>query len=101
MAGRKLDLERLEIEKAANGGITVRHHFKPKVSSHRGMLGMEHMEPEVHSFGPKEHHLVTAHITKALGLKNQAEEAAEAAAEGGGQGQPEMAGMQAGAQSGA
>ena len=83
------NLESLEIRPAKNRGFTVTHHFKPRAVSERGAmrggLSMRMPEPETHSFGAGEHQALTAHLAKALGLKNMAEEAQEAGQEGGGE----------------
>ena len=74
-------LERLEITPAKNKGFTVTHHFKPRPVSERGAmrggLSMHMAEPETHSFGAGDHAGLTAHVAKALGLKNAGEESAE------------------------
>jgi hypothetical protein len=65
------ELRKMEIEPAENGGHTVTHHKKPKMSkdrhSHAGM-SMGYEEPEHHVFGKDEGHEMLAHIANHLGI---------------------------------
>ena len=64
-------LRRMEIEPAENGGHTVTHHLKPKMTksrdAHSGMA-MGYQEPEKHVFGADEGHEMLAHIANHLGI---------------------------------
>lgn len=80
-------LRRIEIEPSDNGGHTVTSHFKATPAKRSGAMNsgiyMEHSEPEMHTFGPKEHGAVISHISKALGLKSdEAEQRKEQVAAG-------------------
>lgn len=57
----KKALKRMEIERAANGGFTMRHHFAQE--------GPSYHEPEEHAFGKGDHVGVAKHLKKHLGLK--------------------------------
>ena len=64
-------LIRMEIEPAENGGHTVTHHLKPKMTksrdAHSGMA-MGYQEPEKHVFGADEGHEMLAHVANHLGI---------------------------------
>ena len=76
----KRELRRLEVEPAENGGFTITHYFKDvSVPTRRGLSeATRYVEPEKHVFGPGDDLKVTAHVSKALGLKDAPEEGAEA-----------------------
>jgi hypothetical protein len=65
------EVRKIEIEPSENGGFTVTHHNKPKMSkdskAHSGMsIGYE--EPEHHVFGKGEGHEMLAHVANHLGI---------------------------------
>jgi hypothetical protein len=66
------ELRKIEIEPAQNGGHTVTHHRKPKMSkdrhAHAGM-SMGYEEPAHHVFGKEEGHEMLAHIANHLGIE--------------------------------
>lgn len=70
-------LKRMEIEPAENGGHTVTHHKKDKMTrdrcAHSGM-SMGYQEPERHVFGPHEGHEMLAHIANHLNVPEMHEE---------------------------
>ena len=57
-------IRRVSVERAANGGHVVEHHF--------AQGGGKYHEPEQHVFGPGEHKKVAAHLAKALGFNKMA-----------------------------
>lgn len=69
-------LKRMEIEPAENGGHTVTHHGKPKMTkdrnAHSGMA-MGYQEPERHVFGKGEGHEMLAHVANHLGIDEKDE----------------------------
>jgi hypothetical protein len=82
-----MQIRRIEIEPAENGGHTVTHHYKeePRKNSrsHAG-VAMEYHEPEHHVFGKEEGHEMLAHLANHLGIaepKDAAEEHEEEAVE--------------------
>jgi hypothetical protein len=89
----KSTLHRIEIAPSSNGGFTVTHHMKPLATHSKGTafggLGMHTAEPKTHTFGPKDHHALTAHLAKALGLANAKEEQGESKAFEAGEKEPE------------
>ena len=64
-------LIRIEIEPSENGGHTVTHHLRPKMTksrdAHSGMA-MGYQEPEKHVFGADEGHEMLAHVANHLGI---------------------------------
>lgn len=66
------EVSRIEIEPSENGGHTVTHHKKPKMSRDRGAhsgMSMGYEEPEKHVFGKGEGHEMLAHVANHLGIE--------------------------------
>ena len=66
----KRHIEHMRITPAENGGHTVRHEMKRKMTHGRNSgMGYEYQEPEEHVFGAGEDHKMMNHIGKHLGIK--------------------------------
>lgn len=64
----KMDIRRMEIEPAENGGHMVTHYMKEQPSKN-GM--MPYQEPEEHVFGADEGHDMLAHIANQLNIPSE------------------------------
>jgi len=70
----KAELSHLEVHPGEEGGVVVKHVFKPN----RGRNQMDmYKEPEMHPFGKDEGGEALAHIAKHAGIKEEAGEAEE------------------------
>lgn len=69
----KHKLAEISIRPSKNGGHAVRHEYQPQARLSRGSLsggmGMDHVPPEEHTFGPGDHQKLLKHITAALSLR--------------------------------
>jgi hypothetical protein len=71
------EVRRIVIEPSENGGHTVSHEYKPKMSRDRGAhsgMSMGYEEPERHVFGAGEGHEMLAHVANKLNVKELNEE---------------------------
>ena len=77
-------IERMEIRPSDNGGHTVMHYEKPKMSrdskAHAGM-SMGYTEPKSFTFGKDEGHEMLAHVANHLHIKEMAKEESGGAGE--------------------
>lgn len=69
----KHTISRMTITPAENGGASIEHQFKNEPRVMKGAIrgGFDHgyVEPEMHSFGPKDAKKMMEHISKHLGMK--------------------------------
>lgn len=90
MAETKKILRHVEIEPAANGGHTVRHHYKEQ-PTHSSKMGMSsrYVEPESFTFGPEQGHEMLAHVANHLHIPAEKPEEREGGEDEDGEGEGE------------